>query len=469
MQLKRRSNQDFSHEQELVIWSITNTDFLKDILRIYEPELLQSTSNKRLMEWSVEYFERYGMAPQKMIWDIFDTKKTDLSDSVVDKIEKVLENLDLLSGKLNNNREYFFGKSHDYLRKRSLINYSNTIRELAEENLELAESKTSDYKRIEKETGKGIDVYSDTSALVDAFREDNELATFRFPGILGEAIGDMLRGDVNAFLAPQKRGKTWMLLYTAYIASSAGLKVLFWSKEMKEKIVLRRYYQMLAGETKSEKKQVQIPYFENKNIRYKSKDKEGTKTKEMLRIQKATKKRIRGGQLKIVDMKSCGKSYSDLLAVLDNLEYQESFVPDVIIDDYATITCVTGEKGVHKDFRHQIDWRWQKAKEIAQIRNLCYITASQAAKAAHNRDMTNEDVAEDIRVLSTVGQLIMLNQTKEEKKQGIMRIDVTGRHDEYTVDDEVLILQSLSVGRPVIGSEWLSQVGNYTKKKENEK
>jgi len=32
---------------------------------------------------------------------------------------------------------------------------------------------------------------------------------FRFPGVLGEVIGDFARGDLVAFLGFANRGKTW--------------------------------------------------------------------------------------------------------------------------------------------------------------------------------------------------------------------------------------------------------------------
>jgi len=109
---------------------------------------------------------------------------------------------------------------------------------------------------------------------------------------------------------------------------------------------------------------------------------------------------------------------------LDSWENQEEFVPDVIVIDYADLLV----PNTRIDFRHQQNFIWMDLRGLSQN-------------------------SEDKRKYGHVTAMYGLNQTWEEKRKGIMRINqLVVREDDFDIGNEVHVLQRLQIGRPFIGS-----------------
>ena len=67
------------------------------------------------------------------------------------------------------------------------------------------------------------------------------------------------------------------------------------------------------------------------------------------------------------------------------------------------------------------------------------------------KSIEQENTGEDIRKLAHPDIVLGLNQTPAEKEEGKMRIStVVSRHSEFSFFKEVLVLQSLSTGQPLL-------------------
>lgn len=451
-----RKKIDAKIERDLITGMIVSDDFLKNISSILNLENIKSKHVKIIAKWCLEYFKTYSKAPNLLIENIFESETKNLDE---DTSELVSDFLSSISDEYNNddfNQEYIFNQVEKYFKKRAVEQLINAAdREVQKDNIDVAEQLIGGFKKIEKPVNSGIDILCDVNEIEDAFTKEDDVL-FKLPKCLGSLIGPICREDFIGISAPMKRGKTWWLMYFAIKALFAGRKVLFISLEMPKNKMILRIYQNMLGET-VEPKEILIPYFDGDRIEYKKVNKKGLNLAKSLKKAKAVKKMVRGGKLKLVCQSTRNLNVSKINTLLDNLEYYENFIPDVCILDYADI--LAPEPKSLKDKRHQIDDTWGAQRQTAQDRKLAWITGTQGSRATFNRDQTQEDISEDIRKLAHVTKMISLNQTKEEKKDNIMRVGVLAeRFGEFHVDDEVAVLHHFGIGRAVLDSKWKKDV-----------
>jgi hypothetical protein len=138
-------------------------------------------------------------------------------------------------------------------------------------------------------------------------------------------------------------------------------------------------------------------------------------------------------------------SISDIRRDLFLLEQHESFIPDVIIVDYADIL----KPDVSKDKRNEIDDIWKMLASMAAERHCIMFTASQGTRGAiYKSDMSQDDLAEWIGKLGHVDMFLGLNQSKDEKRSKIIRVNgLVHRHREIDEHISAVLLQQLEVGQ----------------------
>jgi replicative DNA helicase len=141
---------------------------------------------------------------------------------------------------------------------------------------------------------------------------------------------------------------------------------------------------------------------------------------------------------------------SKFRAYLHNLEHYENFIPDVIVTDYADKFAPEDKR---LSPRHQLRQIWEEHKALAQERHCLVITASQSSAARTEKDTKQGDWSEAISKLELVDVGFILNQTPDEKREGLMRVVVAKqRHDDFDILGEVKVLQCYKIGKPYLDS-----------------
>ncbi len=121
-------------------------------------------------------------------------------------------------------------------------------------------------------------------------------------------------------------------------------------------------------------------------------------------------------------------SVAGLRSVLDSW-IAGGFVPSVLILDYADNLAHTDQK---LDYRHRVGEVWKGLSAIRQEYHLLLVTATQVKatafhkgrNAARDRVLTREDVwRESAEILNHVTGIAGINQTAEEKSQGVCRLN----------------------------------------------
>lgn len=499
----RRSIVNTDIERKILIGLIVDTAFCSEAQKMIRPEYFRIEYAKTILEWVGDYFLRYKKAPGKDIQEIYKSAAGDLKEAEAEILGEFLNNL---SGQYETeqfNTQYLMDQTRLYFRERAVTILKEKIDGLIlRGKIEEAERFIQAFNKIAAETSCWFNPLAPENVSM-VFDNAPEAELFSLPDRLGDLTGILEREWLVAFMGPMKRGKSWYLQELAITALAKGFKVAFFSFEMNKYAVSKRVYKrisMLASRPGSYlypvfdcernqdgtcKKDCRVCEVAIKETGQSTPDFsvvpgyipcqkcKGTEdfipaiwaevqvqkdAPTVKQIQKKVKdwKKLYGDNLRIIAHPAYTAGWEDVYADLEDLEYQDGFIPDVICFDYFDIMDVK-EKGV-TDPRTVADRIWKRGKGFAGERHCLVATVLQSNRPSiKKKSLEQEDTGEDIRKLAHVDLMCGLNQTPEEKKKGIMRVSVVAhRHEDFAFDKEVIVLQSYVLGQPLIDSEWAS-------------
>lgn len=503
-------------ERRIITGFITSDDFIRQMYPIYKSRLLSSSTAKLLAGWCIEYFEQYNCAPGQDIEGIFNARMKHLSEDKVQDIEEILEGLSDEYEQKQFNVPYLLDQTRQHFQEKHLQLFADEVKATIDEGkLTEAERLASGYVTIAKEDLSSIDPFKDRDRIKQAF-EASPKPLITFPRALGQFWNSQLtRDSFVAFLGPEKRGKTWMLMELAIRGLKSGCNVVFFQAgDMSEAQQIRRICIHLAKRSDKERycQGMYIPVVDCIYNQTDSCDKEErecgfglfeavrdlrgknrptfdelvkaykenpeynqcrncTKIKgtPWLKWQESTKpltwqdayraalkfRKKHKKQFKLVTYPNETLSVLEIRSLLDTWEKQENFIPDVIVIDYADILDSDPDckRLQPRDMYNKI---WQRLRRLSQERHCLVITATQAAASSYGQDtLKQSDFSEDKRKYAHVTAMYGLNQTDEEKRIGVMRLnELVVREDEFDGSRQLRILQKLQMGRPFLGSYW---------------
>lgn len=471
--IRKKINSD--KEVTLLIYMITSDRFLMEIAPIFNPKLLKTSYSKTIANWCIEYYSEFKCAPKQNIQDLYKNKIMIYkgNEEEKDAISLFLTNLSKKYEQLSeiNNVDFSINEAVQYLKIRSGELLKTQIElALAENNAEKLETAITNYKRVEKPTGQGVDLLKDTNKIIQAFTMENDIL-ITFPGDLGKVIQPINRGDFVSYFGPAKRGKSFWLWYTSTQALAHGCKVLHITLEMTENEMIRRAWPSLTGHPQYTK-EIRYATFEQDDegkfeVIQHEKEIAGMDLENVEQFQKKIKRLFRKGEIKILRPLDV-INVSWIENILDNLYYYENFVPDAIVVDYADYMIPDKSfRGI--DGREKINNIWVGLRQLAIRKNVAIITASHTAKITFDTDVKTSHASEDIRKINNVTMAIGLNQTKKEKDLNLMRVALMEIREGRGINEQVVVSQCLDLSRPCLDSHLRSQVKNLETENDYEK
>ena len=501
---------DAQVERQILTAMIISKDFLQGVKPIFKDEYLVTPFARRVAGWCLDYHDEYDKAPGEHIEDIFNHhKRNGLQEELSELIEKFLKSL-------SQEYEHSDGFNHDYMLDQAEKRFKARALQIATEDIKAllstgdvfeAESILMAYKRPERPSSIGVYPLEDPHAIEHAFEAREKNVLVRLPGALGSTFGPIERTDFKAILAPEKRGKTWMLMQIAFWALQQHCNVAFFGMgDMPQDNFIRRMSIYMARRSDRERYcgEIIMPVLDcywnqtdecerdqractfgvvesSDNGNNKMAFENAPDYEPCVYCLRATPKRYKGAhwykkittkrltgdevhQYATVFKKRAGKSRFKLITFpagtanvktirehLNRWEIEEGFLPDVIISDYADIM---GPENPRLEARHQHNERWLNLRALAAERHAAVITATQAdAKSYDTRSIGMGNFTEDKRKIAHVTGMWTLNQTAKEKDEGIMRIgELAIREDDFDIRRHVTVLQCLKIGRPYLGS-----------------
>lgn len=507
------SDDDFI-ERRIITGLIVSTEYLQRTQEFWKAEYFESATACMLAGWCWDYFNQYQKSPGRDIEGIYASKlRAGLKEDKAEWIEGVLSNLSDEYERGQFNVEYLIDETKSYFQMQHLNSFAEDIMGLISEGDCLtAEKIACGYSSIIVDNTTSIDPFSNASRIKRAFA-DREKPLVKFPKALGEFWNrELVRGGFIAFLGPEKRGKTFWLLEIAIRAMRSGCNVVFFQAgDMTENQQLRRLCIYLAKQSDQERycngmylpvldcklnqmdtcekdeRECDFGIFEDldswtavqgsherliaahkENQEYKPchncaelRGSVWLDWKEPTGILqwKSAYRKLRAFQNRYKRRFKLSTHISDSLSVLkiktllDIWERQEDFVPDVIVIDYADLLQPDSDvSGL--DFRNQNNKLWQRLRSLSQMKHCLVVTATQAAASSYEHTTLRlSDFSEDKRKYAHVTAMYGLNQTFEEKKIGIMRInEMVVREADFDTTCTIKVLQRLQMGRPFLGS-----------------
>lgn len=505
-------NKDLFIERRIVIGLIISDHYLREIHRIYAPEYIESSSARTIIGWVLSYFDKYNKAPKADIEAIYIAKSKKMKQ---DKAEDIASILESLSDELDRNKlnvEYLLDQTRAYFLEKKLLRFSDTVHGMVEDgDLTQAEEIAATYAALPNQINEDIEPFNMSFKQVSDLFSAKDKPIISFPGAFGKFINPQLtRNALVSFMAPEKRGKTFLLLECAIRAVRTGSNVVFFQAgDMSESQQLKRL--MIYLSQKSDKPQYckeqyipvidcemnqngvcnrperesKTPLFKKgtsgKNIRFedllvlhqkhknykpcrnckkikpciwlrKEKATEPLNAKEAFekleKFKSRTKKR-----LKIATYPNDTLSVQEIESKLMTWEKQQGFVPDVIIIDYADL-LTTSSNNNKLEARHQVNKIWKDLRALSQKKHALVLTATQASAKSYGKGKVGlKDFSESKTKYAHVTAMYGLNQNEDEKKIGILRVgEIVLRDGEFNPMNECVILQRLQKGRPFLGS-----------------
>jgi hypothetical protein len=501
MERRRIVNVDSEVEKKTLIALIMSDEVCNQLIPKARPEFFNIGYAGTVFSWIATYHQKYRLAPKKAIQDLYQAERENLSPELSSLISQFLsglsseyENMDDLPTK------FIVDQATKLFRGRSLDVMVQQVKGLSDlGKLNEAEKLLRDHQTITKNLSDWVDPFS-PEAMEFLNTQDEDAEFFRFPGAVGELLGNWEPGELVGFMAPFKRGKSWWLLEASIWGILSQRKVVYVNLEMDHNKFMTRIYSRITGAGDYEGDYI-VPCFDCRKNQFGTCNRRERRNRETLIISGNEKpkfsqtsgvnykpctycrekdpgsyemaswytvikgdrltlpllrkkmKAIRtfiGSRFRVITYPAFGASLQDVVADLDTLYYSDGFMPDVIVIDYADILAPEDRRMSGRDV---IDMTWKTLKNIAASRHSLVITATQANKmSSEKRSLEAIDVAEDYRKLAHVDRMIMLSQTPIEKDEGIMRIGAIQRHTQFNPFDQVQVLMSLSLGQPLLDS-----------------
>ncbi len=415
--------------------------------------------------WCVYFYNRYGKAPENRIERLYDKwAKKSKDKETVSLVEQLLGDL---SSKYNTKKNHRFELDHaeSYFNKVRLKRINKQIKNsIDEEDLEEAQKAHTAYSPISLSQEGPIIIGQDWDAVKRAFSRKNLEPVVEYnKGALKKFFGPYLaKNNFIAFIAPDKRGKSFWLLDVAYRAWIQGRRVAYFDTgDMTDEQVIRRIGSRCSG-LPYRKQKYKFPErlwrnkaddtakleFDNRRSRKRLSFKEA---RNAIRIAQERSKRNGSFRLQCYPSGTCG--VGAIAAALKQWERESGFVPEVIVIDYADL--LMAPPGI-ADFRHQINKSWEQMRALSQQIDCLVVTATQANAASYKSELMGRwNFSEDKRKLAHVTGMVGINASVKEQDRGIQRLNwIVLREGEFSYSKCVHVANCLAISNPAVRSCW---------------
>ena len=228
---RRQRKTENEVERKMTMAMIVSTSFLRDIEKIYKPELLESDFIRTITQWCMRHYTKYKEAPGRHIEDLLHSRhrKGQLDDDKAELIGQFLSGLSKDYERGNKlNTKYLLDLALTHFKERSLQAFKEDLgEELESGNVAEAEALVGRYTRIDHTMVAGFNPSTDEEAVRRAF-EQSATPLFTLPGAYGWLLNSQLcRGGFVSLMGPEKSGKTFQLMHLTQMACRARCNVAF--------------------------------------------------------------------------------------------------------------------------------------------------------------------------------------------------------------------------------------------------
>lgn len=428
-----------------------------------------------IADMAVGYFRKYGKAPKKNIEPLIRSAEGRYDEATIKLLELFAQSISNQYEQLAEeiNPQYILDLCDRHLNGVRLKQLADKIQgDVDSGNVDQAVGRVTSYHKLELGEQSAARVFTDPDEIAAAFRQNETSPFVEYPGALGEFFQDSLApNSLIAVVAPEKAGKTFMLLDIAYRAASQRKRVVFFETGdmSKQQIEMRFWSRVAQLPLRSPTGQwpciipypmkIQPPHADGEPATVSCEDREFTHGLS----EKTAKEACQNFQRNVVKSKreflfvdafpNSSINVAGLRTRLDSYD-KDNLTPDVVVIDYADILAPPAGK---MEIRDQINQTWKELRALSQERHCLIVTATQANAKSYSKErpLGRENFSEDKRKMAHVSGMIGINVTDAEKEIGVMRLNwIVRREADYSSRKVCHVASCLPLASPAILSTW---------------
>lgn len=456
-----------TEERRILIGMIVDSTVLGRIASKHRTKMFKSRWANLISGWCVKYYRKYNKAPAGHIESLFETWSLKTKDK--DLIKLTARFLNSISNeyeslKEESNSDYIIDLAGDYFNKVELERLRDAIEEdITDGETNKAKNRVSEWRQVEMGVGEGVDILQDKEAIKEAF-EDKKEPLIIYPGNAEYFFGNAFERDgFISFVGPEGRGKSFWLQDVAWRAMEQRKRVAFFEVgDMSRNQIMRRLM-VRASRCPLRPRDVNYPKKIKRVVR-RSDGEEYTQIRHEVktfkkgltwRVAKKSCKDImkrktksKKSYFKLSSHPNSTLSVSGIESILKEWE-RDGWVADVVVIDYADILNMDypGIEG-----RDRINETWKRLRSLSQKWHNLVVTATQADARSYEAELINmSHFSDDKRKNAHVTGMIGLNQTPDEKKKGIMRLNWTKvRDDDFQTQKCLYVGTCMALANPCV-------------------
>lgn len=462
--------QDGAIERQVVTAFITNSDVLARFSDSWGHGKCESTPANVVTKLCVNYYRKYGKAPDKHIKTLFahwsESKANQASVELTASYLATLSDEYEQATPEEQNGGYLIDLAAKFFTRTKTKKLIEQLQGcILNDDLTNIPVKINDYLADEVTDEEGTNVLEDTKYSQEIYNQERRETLIEFPGYLGNFFGQSLhrKAFIN-FMGAEKRGKSFFLMDLAWRAMLQRRKVLYFGVgDMDIPEMLERFYARAAGRpivagtvyypTKIVKpKEPGKGYIVEREER--TYDDPMTYEEGRAAFEKVAKYKVRSKnsyfRLYFHPSDTCSVSMIDAEI---GRQQRKGFVPDICVIDYADI--LAPPPGI-LETREQINATWKAMRKLSQERQVLLLTATQAPTSSYeSAQISRKHISNDKRKRAHVTGEIGINQSREEEEQGIYRLNwVVRRRERNRSGYQVRTASCLEVMNPAVLSSF---------------
>lgn len=447
-------------QQDLITLLVYDDKHGRVVSKLVNPALFEG-DYRTIAERSLDFWKDYNVAPKQHIADLLADILNDKADRRGTTYRRILISMQEMHDKIN--IDFVLRSMTQFVRlqkaKETILSVAEKLDAQGINGLAEAESALGAFLRE-----RHVDFDDDLQLnQVDAVIDYLEASTSEFITGIKELDQNHIvpmRGKLWLFMAPAKRGKTWMLVQLGKMAFMQRKKVLHISLEIEKEEVAQRYYQALFGASKRDDlnkistfkmdRAGELDQIVQETI-------EAPFTFQSQAIREELKTRIghfgpRAENFRIKRFPMSSLTMDQLEAYLETLKTLHGFEPDLVIMDYPKIMKLN-----KNDLRISLGGMMEELRGLSQRKNFALAAVHQGNRASDSAELVKAagHLSEDWSIAGTVDFFLTYSQTPAERKLNLARIFVDLARSEADKFG-VLITQSYKTGQFILESTPLS-------------
>ena len=415
------------------------------IIRSMVPvEAFDSRFYRDIASKAIDYFDKFGQAIGEHIADELEDELTGDDRRKAEMYERLLDRLFTAQEQVN--AKYVVAKLREFVRQQALKgSIMEASRMLLEGDLNAAEEELERGMRTRTDAfDPGLNLMDPAQALRFLDQEEEVFPTgIRALDRMGVGPG---RGQLFLFIAPPKRGKSWLLTSIGVNSMLRRLRVLHVTLEMSEDLVAKRYMQAMFSYMAKEGKGVEYQRFDRttdsrlamKTVTVERPHLRQPEARAAL-AEKISKMRV---PIRVKGFPTGSLTIGQLRTFMMMLERTENFVPDVVLLDYIDLVKINPSRVREETGAAAKDFRGLMVEF-----NCAGVSATQGNRSSSKSRMVDEHhVAEDFSKIATSDTVVTFSRTDAEKELGLARLTVTNARSEQD-RFSVLVSQAYQIGQ----------------------